>query len=212
MRKFGNILLYVLAFGVAGYALVAYGLMPLGALVHPDMQATFLAHRAGILTHVFASATALTLGPLQFSASLRRAKPWLHRWTGRIYLAVGVLAGGLSGLYMAQHAFGGTVARLGFALLAACWLYTGACAYMAIRQGSVNVHRKWMVRNFALTFAAVTLRLYLPASQAAGIPFEEAYPFIAWLCWVPNLLAAEWLFNGRQRGFPDQPHTPVAWR
>jgi hypothetical protein len=33
-----------------------------------------------------------------------------------------------------------------------------------------------MVRNFALTFAAVTLRLYLPSAFVAGIAFESAYP------------------------------------
>jgi hypothetical protein len=55
-----------------------------------------------------------------------------------------------------------------------------------------------MVRNFALTFAAVTLRLWLPASVASGMPFEVAYPVVAWLCWVPNLLAAE-LFLRRTR-------------
>jgi hypothetical protein len=42
--------------------------------------------------------------------------------------------------------------------------------------------------------AAVTLRLYLPLAALGGIPFEEAYPAIAWLCWVPNLVAAEWFF------------------
>jgi hypothetical protein len=52
-----------------------------------------------------------------------------------------------------------------------------------------------MVRNFALTFAAVTLRLWLPASIVSGFPFELAYPVIAWLCWLPNLVAAELLFN-----------------
>jgi hypothetical protein len=49
-----------------------------------------------------------------------------------------------------------------------------------------------MVRNFSLTFAAVTLRLYIPASVFAGIDFAVAYPIIAWLCWLPNLLVAEW--------------------
>jgi hypothetical protein len=49
-----------------------------------------------------------------------------------------------------------------------------------------------MIRNFSLTFAAVTLRIYVPLSIALGIPFEQAYPAIAWLCWVPNLAVAEW--------------------
>src|SRR5690606_9843127 len=136
--------------------------------------------------HVFAAAVALTLGPFQFSTSLRARYPAFHRWSGRLYLGVGVLVGGLAGLYMAAHAFGGLPARLGFACLALGWLYTGLRGYRAIRARDVADHRRWMVRNFALTFAAVTLRLWLPASVAAGIAFELAYPVIAWLCWVPN--------------------------
>lgn len=57
-----------------------------------------------------------------------------------------------------------------------------------------------MVRNFALAFAAVILRLWLPAAVAAGVPFELAYPAVAWLCWVPNLLLAERLFNRTTAG------------
>ncbi|MEQ1730362.1 MAG: DUF2306 domain-containing protein [Vicinamibacterales bacterium] len=56
-----------------------------------------------------------------------------------------------------------------------------------------------MIRSFALTYAAVTLRLYVPLSMAAGVPFDVAYPVIAWACWVPNLLVAEWLFVPRSR-------------
>ncbi len=52
-----------------------------------------------------------------------------------------------------------------------------------------------MVRNFSLTFAAVMLRLYIPISVVAGIEFAIAYPIIAWLCWVPNVVFAEWRYN-----------------
>jgi uncharacterized membrane protein len=159
------------------------------------MRATFETHRVGIYAHVFASAVALTLGPFQFSAKLRARYVALHRWSGRLYLGVGVLVGGVAGLFMASHAFGGLAARLGFSCLALGWLYTGLRAYWAIRAADIASHRRWMVRNFALTFAAVTLRLWLPASMASGITFEVAYPVIAWLCWVFNLLAAEVLFN-----------------
>jgi uncharacterized membrane protein len=195
MRSIGNGVLFFLAFGVAGYAVFAYGFLPLGSLVHPDMKANFLAHPVGIYTHAFASIVALTLGPFQLSSHLRQTRTQLHRWLGRTYLGVGVLGGGVAGLYMSQFAFGGTVARLGFATLAACWLYSGLRAFLAIRRGAIDGHRRWMVRNFSLTFAAVTLRLYLPASMAAGIDFSLAYAIIAWLCWVPNLVFAEWRHN-----------------
>ena len=195
MRRTGFALLVLLSLGVAGYAVAVYGFLPLGSLVHPDMRATFEAHRLGILTHIFASVLALCLGPFQFSTRLRRSRPALHRWLGRVYLGIGVLVGGVAGLAMSTHAFGGPIARLGFAGLALAWLVTGGCAYRAIRAGNVALHRRWMVRNFALTFAAVTLRLWLPASIASGVAFETAYPVVAWLCWVPNLVLAEWLFN-----------------
>lgn len=195
MRSISNGLFYFLALGVAGYAVFAYGFLPLGALVHPDMKANFLAHSTGIYVHAFASIVALTLGPFQFSTYLRQQYTNVHRWLGRAYLAVGVLVGGLSGFYMSQFAYGGLMAKLGFATLAVLWLYTGLRAYLAIRRGAIAEHRKWMVRNFSLTFAAVMLRLYLPASMAAGAEFSLAYPIIAWLCWGPNLAFAEWRYN-----------------
>ena len=195
MRLFGTICLYFFALGVAGYAVFAYGFMPLGSLVHPDMKLSFLAHQAGIYTHVFAAVVALALGPFQFSGWIRRNHPRVHRWIGRTYLSVGVGLGGLFGLYMSTFAYGGLIAKLGFACLAVAWLFTGLRAFQTIRKGAVQGHRKWVIRNFSLTLAAVTLRLYLPASMVAEIPFEISYPVIAWLAWVPNLLVAEWYVN-----------------
>jgi len=191
----GPATLWLLSLGIAAYAVVVYTAFPLGVFVMPAMRSAFEAHPVAISTHIFASAIALALGPAQFWARLRQGRPALHRWIGRVYLGVGVGVGGLAGLVMATHASGGAWARLGFGSLAVAWLCTGAAAYQAAQRRSFVAHRRWMVRNFALTFAAVTLRLYLPSAFVAGIAFESAYPVIAWLCWVPNLLIAEVLFN-----------------
>ena len=125
MRSISNGVFYFLTLGVAGYAVFAYGFLPLGSMVHPDMKANFLAHSTGIYAHVFASIVALTLGPFQFSTNLRQKYTKFHRWLGRAYLVMGVLVGGLSGLYMSQFACGGFMAQLGFATLAVLWLYKG---------------------------------------------------------------------------------------
>lgn len=194
IRSIGKAVLYFLCFGVAMYAVLGYGVMPIGALVHPDMKVGFVAHPVGVYLHVFAAAIALFLGPFQFSLRLRQTRVQIHRWMGRVYLGVGVLVGGLSGLYISQFAFGGIGAKLGFATLAVCWLYTGLRAFLAIRSQAIDDHQKWMVRNFALTFAAVMLRLYIPASVMVGIEFDVAYTSIAWLCWLPTLLLAEWVW------------------
>lgn len=207
MRRFSNFMLYFLAIGVALYAAVAYGLLPLGSLVHPEMKAVFQAHAVAIYTHIFASIAALALGPFQFSSRLRQNYPAAHRVSGRIYLSVGVLVGGVSGFYAAQFAYGGLIARSGFTLLALSWLFTGLMAFLAIRRRDIENHRRWMVRNFSLTFAAVTLRIYLGLSVAVGLQFEIAYPLIAWLCWLPNLLFVERLFNSRRTGYSASEQT-----
>jgi hypothetical protein len=114
-----------------------------------------------------------------------------------LYLFIGVLIGGVSGLYMATLAYGGTVPRLGFTLLALTWLYSGYRAYTAIRQRRIEEHRRWMVRNYALTFAAVTLRIYLPLGMIAQLPFDIVYATVAWMCWIPNLFVVEWFLRRR---------------
>ena len=52
-----------------------------------------------------------------------------------------------------------------------------------------------MVRNYARTLAAVTLRNELPLLLVARMQFSYAYVIVSWLCWVPNLLVAEWLLR-----------------
>jgi hypothetical protein len=51
-----------------------------------------------------------------------------------------------------------------------------------------------VIRNFALTLAAVTLRMYLPLMLfLLHWSFRTSYITVSWLCWVPNLLVAEWI-------------------
>ncbi len=143
--------------------------------------------------HVVGSGVALLIGGFQFLPRLRARRLQLHRWLGRTYL-VSVLIGGVGGIVMSAQADGGVAGQLGFFLLGVVWLVSGWQAYAAVRRGDIQAHRIWMIRNFALTFAAVTLRIYLGLSQAVfGLSFEEFYPAVAWLCWVPNLVVAEWL-------------------
>ena len=147
-------------------------------------------HAAIFWTHVLAASVALLMLPFQFWQRLRN-RCSLHRWMGRIYV-VAVLLGGTSGLYMAFFAMTGPVAGAGFFTLAVIWLAVTTLAYVKARARDIPAHQRWMTRSAALTFAAVTLRIYMPTSQIAGLPFEPVYTAVAWLSWVPNLIVAEW--------------------
>jgi predicted membrane protein DUF2306 len=57
-----------------------------------------------------------------------------------------------------------------------------------------------MIRIFALTLAAVTLRNYMPLMLfVLHWSFRQSYITVSWLCWIPNLLIAEWMVRRRQR-------------
>ncbi|OJX74397.1 MAG: hypothetical protein BGO91_02575 [Leifsonia sp. 71-9] len=98
---------------------------------------------------------------------------------------------------MAFHAYPGTlpggqaIATSGFTLLALAWGASLIRAVLAISRGDRNAHRAWMIVNFSLTFAAVTLRLQNGVLIALGQQtFELLYPLLAYTCWVPNVLVA----------------------
>lgn len=184
--------MFVLAVAIGAYAL-AQALLP---VARSPLVAGMLAFSSlGSLTHFLAGSLVIVIGALQLSKWLRQRNLALHRWLGRVYV-IGVGFGGIAGLVMAFNSTGGPVTHLGFGMLAVLWLGTTAKAYLSIRAGNIKEHRAWMLRSYALTLAAVTLRLYLPLFDLFGIPFEQAYLAIAWLCWVPNLLITEWVVIG----------------
>lgn len=82
------------------------------------------------------------------------------------------------------------------------WLYTAAKAYRTIRRREVRSHRIWMVRNYAFTFAAVTLRLYqLAGLQLMGVmpslEYRDVYASSAWLSLLGNVPVAEYFIVQR---------------
>jgi uncharacterized membrane protein len=180
---------------VAAYALT-YILGPGGIMLPPELRASFDQRRPALTAHVLASATALLLGPLQFSTRLRTRRPALHRLVGRRYLVAAIPIGGLAGLYLSAFALGAPITTLGFGGLALAWLFTGLQGFQTARARDFDAHRRWMIRNFALTFAAVTLRLHLALTYLLGLPFLPNYQLISWLCWLPNLAVAELLARG----------------
>ena len=60
MKRIFDPLLAALCLGVAFYAVVAYSALPLGAVLHPDIRASFAAHHVVVVyLHVFGAAVAL---------------------------------------------------------------------------------------------------------------------------------------------------------
>lgn len=157
--------------------------------------------RGFFYAHIVGGGVALLLSPVQLSARLRARAPRWHRLSGRVVLSA-ILVGGVAGLVLAPFNVAGPVGTAGFGLLAVVWLAFTACGFRAIRRGDVTVHRQWMLRVFALTYAAVTLRLWLGVLVPLTGEFRTAYVIVPFLAWVPNLVVAELILRRQARRVP----------
>lgn len=202
--SFGIWVTAILAIGIALYGLILYGLLD-GSKTEFVKQKEEMElggeWMAWLTVHAVSAALALLVGWLQFVKRLRIKRASLHRAIGMFY-TLAIAVGGVSGLYLSFYATGGIVSMLGFGLLAIAWLFTTGTGVAAIvvRQDAAS-HGRWMLRSYALSFAGVALRAYLPLSMIffGEENFNTYYIVIAWACWVPNLLIAEWLIRRRKR-------------
>jgi uncharacterized membrane protein len=174
---------------------IVVALYALGLLAAPSIRPAFIQNlfaRFPEVTsiHFIGGAIAIVAGAFQFSTSLRRKHLAIHRLLGRFYVG-SIIFSGIAGFVLAMNSVGGFYVQTGFGLMAIFWLVTTFMAYRLIRQGDVKAHENWMIRSYAVTLAGVTLRLYLGLSILLGVKFFDAYPVLAWLCWVPNLIIAE---------------------
>jgi len=190
-----------LSVGVAGYA---YAVLSLGGSPGPQVLANLFA-RPWLLVHAAGAGTALLTVAFQFLPAIRRRRA-VHRWIGRVYGAA-VIISGSAGLALSVGTTAGPIAGLGFGLLAVIWIYVTSQGWLAARARRFDEHRRWMIRSFSLTFAAVTLRLYLPIPpMVLHMSFIEGYRWISWVCWTSNLAVAEiWLNWTSLRGLLNRP-------
>ena len=176
-----------------GIALFSYrylpGIGPRGQQILANLFA-----RPFLAIHVAGAATALLIGAFQFVPALRK-RVGMHRWMGRVY-AAGCIGGGIGGFVLAFGSTAGIAATIGFGTLAPIWIFTTAQGWRTAIQRRFDEHRAWMIRSWALTLAAVTLRLYLPILPLFGLSFVDGYRLTAFISWIPNLIVAELYLRG----------------
>lgn len=178
-----------IAVAIASYRFLILGITPLD---YPGMGVHIDHDRLAFIIHIVASPIALAAGCFQFMPRLRAKHTALHRVTGRIY-ASAILVGGLGALAMAPNSNGGPVSVIGFSMLGILWISSTMLAVRYAMAKRFDLHRIWMIRSFAMTFAAVTLRLELqPLMYWARLDYPHAIQITAWLSWVLNLLIVEW--------------------
>ncbi len=143
----------------------------------------------GFYGHILFGGLALLVGWIQFNKKFRNSNLRRHRTIGKIYM-IAVMISGTCGVYIGFYATGGLISSIGFICLGVLWLFTTYKAYRAAKNKDIDLHQGFMIYSYALCFAAVTLRIWLPTLTYFFGDFTIAYRIVAWLCWVPNLVFA----------------------
>jgi len=102
-------------------------------------------------------------------------------------------------MIMAFYANGHLPSKIAFVILDCFWFWFTYKAVIAIKSNDVKKHRRFMLRSYALTFSAITLRTWkIILSHSFTIDPLSLYMIDAWMGFVPNLLFAEWLIQKKQ--------------
>jgi uncharacterized membrane protein len=123
------------------------------------VDSRFAAHPRATLLHVVPGGLFLLVAPLQFSSRIRARRIALHRWSGRLLVALAVASvvpGFFFGLLMP---YAGAWEAVVIALFGGLFVVALGRAVAAIRRGEVARHREWMIRAYAVAIGIATTRV-----------------------------------------------------
>lgn len=149
-------------------------------------------YKIAFFAHVYTAMLVLPAGLTQFSSYVRKKLPAVHKYTGWVYAVTVILFAGPGGFYMGLYANGGLISQISFCLLALLWIAFTSIAVLKARKNDIKAHRAFLIRSFALTLSAITLRAwkYVLVFMFHPRPMD-VYQVVAWLGWIPNLIIAE---------------------
>lgn len=166
----------------------------------PNFESDFLRHRDryffgtyqwAFYPHIASGPVALLLGMVQINESFRRRFPKWHRNLGRLHILNVLCVVTPSGLWMANYAATGTIAAIGFAILAILTATCSCLGWRAAVKRQFPAHRRWMLRSFLLLCSAVVIRLLGGLGTVMEIQAAWFDPLASWASWLVPLTALE---------------------
>jgi uncharacterized membrane protein YozB (DUF420 family) len=142
--------------------------------------------------HVFTCFVCLFAGLTQFSSWLLSNHSNIHRYIGRLYAFNIIFINFPTGLVLAFYANGKLPGKIAFTILDILWFYFTIMGIKYIKKGDVKRHRENMIRSFALTLSALTLRGWkIVFINFTAFDNSTIYMIDAWLGFSLNLIVAE---------------------
>jgi len=163
----------------------------------------FASHRGLMLLHVLPGFLLSILGPWQFVERIRTRRLWLHRWSGRVFVAAA--AGlGISGLalgFRTALGFGGPSETSAIIVFGALMLFSVGKALRHILRGETALHREWMMRAFAVGLSVGTVRVLSFVFYLSPAVRRAPAAYVGLLFWtgflISQLVAELWIRHTR---------------
>ena len=148
--------------------------------------------QVGFYVHILSSWWVMGIGLFQFIPSFVKKYRRTHQTLGKVYVFSILFLAAPSGFVLALYANGGLPAKVGFSLQCLVWWLTTLVAWYEIRKNQWQRHVEWMMRSYAVTLAAMSLRVgsYVMVYFLSTKPIET-YLTVTWASWVVNLIIAE---------------------
>jgi uncharacterized membrane protein len=193
----------VIVLVIIGIAAVVRRALYLTALVEPFINPEFGAFDAGfaqysVLTwlHIIPGFLFMVLGPLQFVRQIRSRNIQLHRWSGRVFVAAGVVIGVTALIMSFLMSIGGANETAATTFFAIIFLFALGKAFLHIRRREIIQHREWMIRAFAIGLAIATVRPIVGMFFGlTDLSPQEFFGIAFWLGFTSHLIIAEVWIN-----------------
>lgn len=166
----------------------------------PNFQSDFLQGREGYFfgayqwafySHIASGPAALFLGMLLICERFRLRYATWHRRLGRVHVLNVLFVVSPSGLWMAYSTSTGTIAAIGFAILAVATATCSALGWRAAVRRQFAIHRRWMTRGFVLLCSAVVLRIFGGLGTVLEVSTPWFDPLASWASWLVPLILLE---------------------
>jgi len=153
----------------------------------------FAIHRPTGFLHIVPGLVMVALMPMQASRRLRQRWPLLHRWSGRLFVLVGLSLCATAVLMNIRFPLvGGLLKRTVIYVMCAAQLATMALGIRAIRRRDVSGHRKWMVRAMGVALSSGSAGVFVVPFYLMGEMTDIVVGVGRWLGFLGTAATVEW--------------------
>jgi|HubBroStandDraft_1064217.scaffolds.fasta_scaffold252526_1 hypothetical protein len=166
------------------------------------LDVSFVSRKVLTLCHIVPALLFVLLLPAWFLRGVSRPKLH-HRLTYTLFLLGAVV--GVTALLLSLHPFGGLNESTAAILYDCLFLFSLGRAWVTLRRGDLELHRRWMIRAVAVLLGIATTRpvmaIFFATASVTDLQPQQFFGTAFWIGFTATYIAGE----AYLRSFPSSP-------